>query len=112
MIVIVYISGAIDALKKIWAQEGLAGLYKGILVYILCFNSMLGVASPAMGVSAMNASMFFSYGQSKALLGGKDRQLSLGEIFIAGGMTGFAISFVEGPFDHIKCISEKFYLVF
>ena len=45
-------AGAVDALKKIWAAEWLGGLYKG-------------VGSPAMGVSAMNASMFFSYGQSR-----------------------------------------------
>ncbi len=84
-------AGAIDALKKIWAQEGFGGLYKG-------------VASPAMGVSAMNASMFFSYGQSRALLlRGEDRILSLNEILQAGFMTGFAISFVEGPFDNLKC---------
>jgi solute carrier family 25 carnitine/acylcarnitine transporter 20/29 len=84
-------AGAVDALKKIWAQEGLGGLYKG-------------VASPAMGVSAMNASMFFSYGQSrKLLLGGQERQLTMNEVLVAGLMTGWAISFVEGPFDHIKC---------
>ncbi len=84
-------AGAIDALKKIYAHEGLGGLYKG-------------VASPAMGVSAMNASMFFSYGQSRALLlRGENRILTMQEIFAAGFMTGFAISFVEGPFDNLKC---------
>ena len=76
-------TGAIDTLKKIWAQEGLGGLYKG-------------VASPAMGVSAMNASMFFSYGQARKLMqGGSDRQLTLEETFVAGLLTGWAISFVE-----------------
>lgn len=84
-------NGVSDTFKKIWAHEGLGGLYKG-------------VASPAMGVSAMNASMFFSYGQSKKIiLGNEDRLLTLNETFVAGCMTGLAISFVEGPFDHIKC---------
>lgn len=36
-------------------------------------------------------------------MGAQQRRLSLDEIFLAGGMTGFAISFVEGPFDHLKC---------
>eukprot|EP00455_Lapot_gusevi_P049145 TRINITY_DN6913_c0_g1_i1.p1 TRINITY_DN6913_c0_g1~~TRINITY_DN6913_c0_g1_i1.p1 ORF type:complete len:296 (-),score=89.93 TRINITY_DN6913_c0_g1_i1:82-969(-) len=83
--------GFVDCFSSILKQEGFGGLYKG-------------VASPAMGCIAMNASMFFSYAQSRnILLGGQKRELSLSEIFLAGAMTGFAISFVEGPFDNLKC---------
>ncbi len=60
----------------------------------------------------MNASMFFSYGQSKKIImgmgDGAERQLSLNEVFAAGLMTGAAISFVEGPFDHLKCKLQVF----
>ena len=83
-------TGVFSTLNGIYKQEGIAGWYAG-------------VASPLIGVAAMNAAMFASYGRSKALLGGEQRKLKLNEIFLAGMMTGFAIAFVEGPFDHLKC---------
>ena len=40
---------------------------------------------------------------SALLMGPVERQLTLNEVALAGGMAGFAIAFVEGPFDNLKC---------
>jgi solute carrier family 25 carnitine/acylcarnitine transporter 20/29 len=83
-------SGMVDCLKKTIAQEGLGGLYKG-------------VASPLIGQAFFNAAQFMAYGQAKLLIAGNEkRQLTIGESFLAGAMTGLAVSFVESPIDLFK----------
>ena len=83
--------GVGHTLSKIWTQEGMAGLYRG-------------VASPMWGVSLFNCVMFYSYETSKSWLVGKEkRELNLREIFVAGFITGVAVSLVDAPFDNLKC---------
>jgi len=83
-------SGTLDCLKKTVAQEGLAGLYKG-------------VQSPLVGLSFMNSVMFLAYGQSKAFIRtDPNTPLTIGQLTIAGAMTGVAVSFVESPVDFFK----------
>jgi solute carrier family 25 carnitine/acylcarnitine transporter 20/29 len=55
-----------------------------------------GVQSPLVGVSALNAVVFFAYGQAKRILGGgvSDDKLTLSQITAAGAFAGFAVSFV------------------
>jgi len=72
------------------AEEGALGLYKG-------------VQSPLVGMALMNSVLFLSYGQSKAFLQkDKDDILTIPQLFLAGGMVGFTVSFVESPVDFFK----------
>lgn len=83
-------NGTIDCFKKIVAEEGFAGLYKG-------------VQSPLVGMALMNSVLFLSYGQSKAFLQNDTNEvLSIPKIFLAGAMVGFTVSFVESPVDFFK----------
>jgi len=83
-------NGTLDCAKKTIAEEGFVGLYKG-------------VQSPLLGMAIMNSVLFLSYGQSKALLQkDKDDLLTIPQIFLAGTMVGFTVSFVESPVDFFK----------
>jgi len=47
-------NGVVDCVKKIVGEEGVGGLFKG-------------VQSPLTGIAALNAVLFFSYGQFKTI---------------------------------------------
>lgn len=87
--------GLVDCVKKTLAEEGVGGFYKG-------------VASPLVGMSTFNASLFLSYGQSKKFLLsrpgriGDESTLTIPETYLAGAITGFCGSFVECPMDLFK----------
>ena len=91
-----FIAGVVDCLVKTLRWEGFGGLYKG-------------VTSPLVGQMFFRATLFTAYGQSKEFLLrkrqeeiGKDAKLLASDYFIAGGMTGFAAAFAEGPIDFYK----------
>lgn len=80
-----------DAFGTIIRTEGLTGVYKG-------------VQSPLAGLFAMNATLFAAYDSSKRLLGDSPQTpLTNGQIWVAGGIAGTAVAFVEGPVDFFKC---------
>jgi len=82
--------GLLDVFSKTLKKEGVGGFYKGI-------------ASPIVGVAAMNATLFFAWGTScRWMRSTPEEVLSIPKLIIAGLMTGFAVSFVEGPVDLIK----------
>jgi len=87
--------------------------YKGM---IHCFSSIIkeegpfaiykGVQSPLVGLAAINAVAFFSYGLAKELVRSKDEKiedLSITKIGLAGGMAGAVLASIEGPVDFFKC---------
>ena len=99
-------SSMLDCIVKTWQVEGVRGYYKG-------------VQSPLAGEAFFNAIQFAAYGQSKQLLqryrttGADTTQphansppalvvLSVGDYFIAGGLTGAASCLVECPVDLLK----------
>eukprot|EP01089_Gocevia_fonbrunei_P020014 TRINITY_DN728_c0_g1_i2.p1 TRINITY_DN728_c0_g1~~TRINITY_DN728_c0_g1_i2.p1 ORF type:complete len:293 (-),score=70.07 TRINITY_DN728_c0_g1_i2:18-896(-) len=83
-------NGLMDACTKTLKNEGIGGFYKGI-------------ASPLVGVAAMNATLFWAWNVSRNLVKtSEDEVLSIPKLFVAGFMTGFAVSFVESPVDLIK----------
>ncbi|GAM22818.1 hypothetical protein SAMD00019534_059930 [Acytostelium subglobosum LB1] len=82
-------SGTLDCFKKTIANEGFAGLYKG-------------VQSPLVGLCFMNAVMFLAYGQAKSYIQKPGKELTVSELTMAGGVAGATIAFVECPFDLFK----------
>jgi len=89
-----WLSSTIDCFRKTIAIEGLSGLYKGAL-------------SPLAGAMALNAGIFFAYGQSKIWVSRfTDRpinRMTLADYFIAGAFTGAIVSPIETPVDLLKC---------
>lgn len=84
-------NGMLDCFRKTVQQEGLRGLMKG-------------VGSPLVGQGIMNGCQFFAYERAKEFVGGGPGVvLSIPQHAVAGIMTGFAISFVDGPVDLFKC---------
>eukprot|EP00930_Biecheleria_cincta_P034204 TRINITY_DN23653_c0_g1_i1.p1 TRINITY_DN23653_c0_g1~~TRINITY_DN23653_c0_g1_i1.p1 ORF type:complete len:174 (+),score=23.64 TRINITY_DN23653_c0_g1_i1:65-523(+) len=78
--------GVLDCAQETLRKEGLRGLYKG-------------VASPTMTVGIMNAVLFFSYENASALVKryshiDQSRDLTIPQVLLAGGIAGFATSFV------------------
>jgi len=89
-------AGTVDCFNKTFSREGVSGLYKGAM-------------SPLAGAMALNAGIFFAYGQSKLFLAeGKsrlnlDKKMTLYDYFICGALTGGFVAPIESPVDLLKC---------
>ncbi|KAK9120740.1 hypothetical protein Syun_018357 [Stephania yunnanensis] len=84
-------TGAIDAVKKTIAAEGLGGLYKGM-------------GAPLATVAAFNAVLFTVKGQLVALLRSEPgASLSINQQVVCGAGAGVAVSFLACPTELIKC---------
>jgi len=83
--------GFLDAVRKTWSREGLQGFYAGVL-------------SPVSGQAFLNATQFFAWGQSLALVarGRPMVELTGRDYFLAGMLTGAACAVVETPIDFFK----------
>lgn len=83
-------SSTTSCIRTTFHREGLRGFYSGM-------------SSPLAGEAFFNAVQFFAYGQSKQIAlqlsgnGDRQRELTVGEYFVAGAVTGFASTFVECP---------------
>ncbi|CAI4051628.1 hypothetical protein SKDZ_15G2760 [Saccharomyces kudriavzevii ZP591] len=62
-----------------------------------------GIASPLVGASLENATLFVSYNQCSKLLEKYTNVSSLGEILISGGVAGSCASLVLTPVELVKC---------
>jgi len=83
-------TGAFDCFWKTVRTEGVRGLYKGM-------------SSPLMGVPPIYAVVFGAYGQAKRLLRkDEDDPLTLGNIFLAGCITGVATTPITAPVEAVK----------
>lgn len=84
-------AGAVDAVRKILAEEGTKGLYKGM-------------GAPLATVAVSNAVLFCARGQMETLLRDHPGQhLDVGQQIIAGAGAGMAVSFVACPTELVKC---------
>lgn len=84
-------NGALDVVKKLIADEGPKGFYKGTL-------------TPLIGVGAC-VSVQFSVNESmKRYFDGKNsgQPLSLAQFFTCGAVAGFANGFLASPIEHIR----------
>ncbi|CAI8583523.1 unnamed protein product [Vicia faba] len=84
-------AGAVDAVRKTIAAEGLGGLYKGM-------------GAPLVTVAAFNAVLFTVRGQMESLLRSHPgAPLTVSQQFVCGAGAGFAVSFLACPTELIKC---------
>jgi len=91
-------SGMIDCVRKILKDEGIGGLYKGII-------------APLVGTAPVFAICFWGYGLGKDLVlwsFGKpaDVPLTLLEISLAGGFSAIPTTVLMTPMERIKCLLQ------
>ncbi|KAJ1850895.1 hypothetical protein LPJ73_003236, partial [Coemansia sp. RSA 2703] len=77
--------GPVDCLVKTVRSEGVAGLYKGM-------------ASPLVGIAAVNSLLFWAYSTGKrALVGATGGEATLGQVALAGAAAGAVNSVLASP---------------
>lgn len=82
-------SGVLDCASKIMKTENVAGFYKGTL-------------TPLLGIGACVSIQFGALEAIKRAMASKDKQLSLGQLYVAGAGSGLANSFLSGPIEHVR----------
>jgi len=91
-------TGAIDVVKKAVAQDGLKGLYRGVV-------------PPLLGVTPMFAVSFWAYDTAKLLIlaanpNRKDSTLSTSEIAAAGFLSAIPTTLVAAPVERAKVLLQ------
>lgn len=84
-----YYKSATDAFRIIVREEKFLGLFKG-------------VTSPMLGVAAMNACIFGSYGLALRAQQGASTDPTLGQVMLAGCASGVASAFITSPIELLK----------
>ncbi|KAJ3276522.1 Mitochondrial carrier protein ymc2 [Terramyces sp. JEL0728] len=79
-------TGVADCVKKTVKNEGFLGLYKGTL-------------TPLLGAGVCVAIQFSALESAKRFLG---KDLSLGQLYLAGAFSGICNSVVSGPMEHVR----------
>ncbi|KAJ2964688.1 hypothetical protein NQZ79_g461 [Umbelopsis isabellina] len=84
-------NNAVDCFRALVKEEGPKGLYRG-------------VTSPLAGIGICNAVLFTANGKFRRLLQGEDekKELSLGQIGVAGLGAGFVMAFFNCPVELLK----------
>ncbi|KAI7896209.1 mitochondrial carrier domain-containing protein [Mucor mucedo] len=80
---------ATDCFRQLVRQEGLKGLYRGVM-------------PPLAGIGFCNAVMFTSNGYFRRLLQHDGKALSIVEIGLAGSMAGSVMAFLNCPIELLK----------
>jgi len=88
-------TGTFSSLARIFASEGIAGLYRGASVPLLAITPSFAVA-------------FWSndLAQNFFLTRNDQRPLSVHQNFLAGGFTGIPMAFIMAPSERIKCLLQ------
>ncbi|KAJ2721352.1 hypothetical protein GGI07_004022 [Coemansia sp. Benny D115] len=81
--------GPVDCLVKTVKSEGVRGLYKGM-------------ASPLVGIAAVNSLLFWAYESGKRLQTGGSTQATLAQVAIAGAGAGAINSTLASPVELFK----------
>ncbi|KAI8342196.1 mitochondrial carrier domain-containing protein [Choanephora cucurbitarum] len=80
---------ATDCIQQLVRQEGIKGLYRGVM-------------PPLAGIGFCNAVMFMSNGFFRRLLQKENKPLSIAEMGIAGSMAGSVMAFLNCPIELLK----------
>lgn len=81
--------GTVDCVNQTWRVEGFKGFYTG-------------VGSPLLGQMFFRATSFMTFHATLQHLNNLSSTSSTSNLFIAGGITGLAISLIETPIDLCK----------
>eukprot|EP00301_Raphidiophrys_heterophryoidea_P024532 c7997_g2_i1.p1 GENE.c7997_g2_i1~~c7997_g2_i1.p1 ORF type:complete len:298 (+),score=75.75 c7997_g2_i1:128-1021(+) len=91
--------GMVTTAKQLFHQNGVAGLYRGML------SPMLGVGvlfSCAFGVNGVCTSFVHAHHSQQ----GKPKELSLGESMVCGGISGAVSAFPRTLVERVKCFAQ------
>mmetsp|Transcript_104871 Transcript_104871/g.295409 ORF Transcript_104871/g.295409 Transcript_104871/m.295409 type:complete len:284 (+) Transcript_104871:119-970(+) len=91
-------NGIVHCAVATFRNEGLRGLYKGVV-------------SPTATVGAMNAVLFLSYecasdAARKQSGIGRNKDLPLRQVFACGAVAGFTTAFITAPTELVKCLAQ------
>jgi solute carrier family 25 carnitine/acylcarnitine transporter 20/29 len=87
--------GTFDCAMKTVRNEGVRGLYRGML-------------APLIGVTPMFSICFFGYGVGKQLqIKSPDQELTLAQHFNAGMVAGVMTTVIMAPGERIKCLMQS-----
>ncbi|KAI8058075.1 mitochondrial carrier domain-containing protein [Syncephalis plumigaleata] len=83
--------GPLDCVRKTVTREGVRGLFKGVY-------------SPLMGIGICNAALFSANENFRRLLqrGDTDKPMTLGEMTLAGAMSGVVLALILCPVELVK----------
>jgi len=87
-------TGTVDCVSKTVKLEGIRGLYKGM-------------GAPLVGVAPIFALSFMGFGIGKKIQQSHaDEVLNLGQLAVAGGISGVLTTVIMAPGERIKCILQ------
>eukprot|EP00731_Ephydatia_muelleri_P024977 Em0017g60a len=87
-------TSAWDCAVKTTRNEGIPGLYRGML-------------SPLLGATPINAIMFLGYGFGKKIQQSSPSDvLTVPQLGLAGGLSGFIATAVTVPVERVKCVMQ------
>lgn len=95
----IHYTGTLNAFGRIVREERVVGLYKGVL------SPMVREELIQLGVAAMNASIFFLYDASLAMLQGAHARTvepTLAQTFLAGMASGIGSALITSPMELFK----------
>lgn len=84
-------SSSMQCFRKVLGRSGVPGLYQGLPI-------------PLAGTMLETSILFTSMGQAKSLLTkGENRELTMPEVLVAGGVAGLSVAFILTPVELVKC---------
>ncbi|KAH6962382.1 mitochondrial carrier protein [Ilyonectria sp. MPI-CAGE-AT-0026] len=92
-----YGGDALDVTRKIWTVEGPRSFYKGTLPPLLGVGACFSIQFGAFHFFRQQLENF-----NRKHHAYQDGSLSLGQVYLAGGLAGIANSFISGPVEHIR----------
>lgn len=90
-------NGPIDAVQKIWNQEGLRGFYKGTLIPMLGVGFCVSVQFAA---QTQARQLFMEHNRKNRPDG--DARLNIAQIGVCGAVAGLANAPLSAPIEHIR----------
>ncbi|KAF5261904.1 hypothetical protein FOXYS1_7403 [Fusarium oxysporum] len=92
-----YGGDALDVTRKIWSVEGPRSFYKGTLPPLLGVGACVSIQFGAFNCFSQQFDTF-----NKQQRSNHEGSLSLGQVYLAGGLAGVTNSVISGPIEHIR----------
>ncbi|KAM5388259.1 hypothetical protein ACJA88_000123 [Fusarium oxysporum] len=92
-----YGGDALDVTRKIWSVEGPRSFYKGTSPPLLGVGACVSIQFGAFNCFSQQFDTF-----NKQQRSNHEGSLSLGQVYLAGGLAGVTNSVISGPIEHIR----------